>query len=321
MKKIAVAASGGDAPGMNAAIRAIVRTAVNRGVEVYGAWDGYDGLIDLRLERLDSRGVAGILSRGGSVIGAGRSERFIDPSTRATCVAKVKEHGIDGLVVIGGEGSMEGAAELHKLGLPTVILPGTIDNDMPGTEITIGADTAINTAMEAIDRLRDTASAHRRAMLVEVMGRHCGYIAVMAGIATGAELILTPERPVELEQVLTEIQANFDRGKRHFIVVIAEGARWRAAELTQLINDSPTQYDARYTVLGYLQRGGVPSRFDRILATRMGVAATDALLDGASGMLATWRNNQVEMRAFSDLEPRPDPWERELDRVHLLTTL
>ena len=143
----------------------------------------------------------------------------------------------------------------------------------------------------------------------------------MAGIATGAELILTPERRVELEHVLDEIRANFDRGKRHFIVVVAEGATWRAAELTELINESPTPYDARYTVLGYIQRGGVPTQFDRMIATRMGVAATDALLDGASGVLATWRHNQVEVRAVSDLEPRPDPWERALDRVHQLTTL
>lgn len=322
MNKIAVIASGGDAPGMNAAIRAVVRTSIARGVDIYGAWDGYDGLVDQRLQQLDSRTVAGILSRGGSVIGAGRSPRFQDdPATRDTCVANAKAAGIEGLVVIGGDGSMAGALALHELGLPTVVIPGTIDNDMPGTDITIGADTAINTAMEAIDRLRDTASAHRRAMLVEVMGRHCGYIAVMAGIATGAELILTPERPVELEHVLTEIQDNFDRGKRHFIIVVAEGATWRAAELTELINDSPTPYDARYTVLGYVQRGGVPTQFDRMIATRMGVAATDALLDGRSGVLAAWRGSHVVLRPITELEPRPDPWERALDRVHLLTTL
>ena len=306
---------------MNAAIRAVVRTCVSRGVAVYGAWDGYGGLVDQRFSQLDSRNVAGILSRGGSVIGAGRSPRFMDPACQADCVAKAKERGIEGLVVIGGDGSMAGALALHKLGLPTVVIPGTIDNDMPGTEMTIGADTAINTAMEAIDRLRDTASAHRRAMLVEVMGRHCGYIAVMAGISTGAELILTPERPMKLEQVLSEIQANFDRGKRHFIIVVAEGATWRAAQLTDLINESPNPYDARYTVLGYVQRGGVPTQFDRVLATRMGVAATDGLLDGASAVLASWRHNQVELRLIEELEPRPDPWEQALDRVHLLTTL
>jgi 6-phosphofructokinase 1 len=224
-------------------------------------------------------------------------------------------------VVIGGDGSMAGALMLHELGLPTVVIPGTIDNDMPGTDITIGADTAINTAMEAIDRLWGTTSAHRQAMLVEVMGRHCGYLAVMAWIATGAELILTPERPVEFELVLTEIQASRDRGKRHFIIAVAEGATWRAAELTELINESPTPYDARYTVLGYVERGGVPTQFDRMIATRMGVAATDTLLDGTCGVLASWGGNHVVLRSITELEPRPDPWERALDRVHLLTTL
>lgn len=158
-------------------------------------------------------------------------------------------------------------------------------------------------------------------MLVEVMGRHSGYIAVMAGIATGAEMILTPERPVEIEDIFNEMSQTVARNKRHFIIVVAEGARWRAAELTDMINGSANAYEARYTVLGYIQRGGIPTRFDRILATRMGVAATDALLDGESGVLATWRHNQVEMRAFDNLEPRADPWESSLNRVHLLTTI
>jgi 6-phosphofructokinase 1 len=321
MKKIAVIGSGGDAPGMNAAVRAVVRTAIAREVEVWGGWDGYDGIIDLRMERLTTRSVAGIISRGGCIIGAGRSPRFMDPKVREKVVADMRAAGFDGLVVIGGEGSLAGAIELHKLGLPTVTLPGTIDNDMPSTEITIGADTAINTAVEAIDRLKDTAAAHRRAMLVEVMGRHCGYIAVMAGLATGAEMILTPERHVELEDVFAEMQATVTRGKRHFIVVVAEGARWRAADLTRLINESPTSFEARYTVLGYIQRGGVPTRFDRILATRMGVVGTDALLNGQSGILTAWRHNGVELVPWEKLEERTDPWETALYRIHNLTTL
>lgn len=321
MDKLAVLASGGDAPGMNAAIRAITRTAIARGAEVWGAWDGYDGLIDHRLERLTSPSVAGIIGRGGSIIGAGRSPRFFDPHARRACVEYLRSQSIGGLVAIGGEGTLQGAIELHQLGLPTVTVPGTIDNDMPGTEITIGADTAINTAVSAIDHLRDTASSHRRAMLVEVMGRHCGYIAVMAGIATGAEMILTPERPVEFEDIVNEMKATVDRHKRHFIVVVAEGARWRAAELTDLINRSPNGFDARYTVLGYVQRGGTPTRFDRILATRMGVAATDALLDGRSGVLTTWQSNGVEVVDAEGLPPVGDPWEKTLDRVHMLTKI
>jgi 6-phosphofructokinase 1 len=321
MEKIALIASGGDAPGMNAAIRAVTRTALVRDAEVWGAWDGFDGIVDHRLERLVSTSVAGIIARGGSIIGAGRSPRYFEPSVREDCIDHLRSQGIGGLVVIGGEGSLQGAFELHKLGFPTVAIPGTIDNDMPGTEITIGADTAINTAVDAIDRLRDTASSHRRAMLVEVMGRRSGYIAVMAGLATGAEMILTPERSIELEDVFTAMRDTLSQGKRHFIVIVAEGARWRAAELTELINDSPNPYEARYTVLGYIQRGGVPTRFDRILATRMGVAAADALLDGRSGVLATWRSNQVEVVPIDRLSPRKDPWENALDRVHLLTTI
>ena len=321
MKKIAVIGSGGDAPGMNAAVRAVVRTAIARNVEVWGAWDGYDGVIDLRMERLTSRSVAGIISRGGCIIGAGRSPRFIEPDVRQKVVRDMRVAGFDGLVVIGGEGSLKGAIELHRLGFPTVTLPGTIDNDMPSTEITIGADTAINTAVEAIDRLKDTAAAHRRAMLIEVMGRRCGYIAIMAGLATGAEMILTPERDVELEDVFTEMRATVGKGKRHFIVVVAEGARWRAAELTRLINESDNSFDARYTVLGYIQRGGAPTRFDRILATRMGVAGTEALLDGQSGVLTAWRHNSVVLVPPDKLTERGDPWEDALYRIHNLTTM
>jgi 6-phosphofructokinase 1 len=321
MDKIALIASGGDAPGMNAAIRAVTRTAISRGVEVWGAWDGYDGIVDHRLERITSLIVAGIIGRGGSIIGAGRSPRFLVPAVREEAVARLRGAGIGGIVVIGGEGSLAGATELHNLGFPAVTVPGTIDNDMPGTEITIGADTAINTAVEAIDRLKDTAAAHRRSMLVEVMGRHSGYIAVMAGIAAGAEMILTPERDVEIDDVFREMSETITRHKRHFIIVVAEGARWRAAELAGLINDSANAYEARYTILGYIQRGGIPTPFDRILATRMGVAATDAILDGSSGTLATWRNNRIEVLPSNGLEPRKDPWEQSLERVHLLTTI
>lgn len=319
MRSIAILASGGDAPGMNACIRAAARAALQHGLAVYGIDGGYQGLVEGKIAPLTSRGVAGIIARGGSVLGAGRSDAFLRHEVRVECVQFLRERGVDALIVIGGEGSLKGAHELHGLGLATVTVPGTIDNDMPGTEITIGADTAINTAVEAIDRLRDTASAHHRAMIVEVMGRHSGYIAVMAGIATGAEMILTPERPVELADVFHEMDAIGAMGKRHFIIVLAEGARWRAAELTALINDSPNPFEARYTVLGYIQRGGAPTRFDRILATRMGVAAVDALMEGHSDVLIAWRNNHVEARPAGDLEPHPSPWDAQLDRVHRIT--
>ena len=320
VKKIGILASGGDSPGMNAAIRAATRAALHYGVETHGFSDGYRGVINRESEPLTSRSVAGLLRQGGSIIGAGRCPEFFDEGVRQAAADSLRAEGFDGLIVIGGDGSLAGAWELHKLGVPTVAVPGTIDNDMPGTETTIGADTAINTAMEAIDRIRDTASAHRRAMIVEVMGRHCGYIAVMAALATGAEMALTPERPVELEDVFKELRSVWGHGKRHFIIVLAEGARWSAAELAQLINDSAEPYDARYTVLGYIQRGGVPSRFDRILATRMGVAAAEALIEGRSGALVCWRNGHCEAIQADALPPKSAPWDRMLDRVFAITT-
>ncbi len=319
MKKIAVLASGGDAPGMNACIRAVTRTAVVRGVEVRGVWDGFSGLVDHRTEQLTSRGVAGILQRGGSVIGAGRSPEFFEAPCQDDCADYSRSEGIEGLIVIGGDGSLRGSVKLHELGIPTVAVPASIDNDVPGSEICIGVDTAVNTAVEAIDRLRETASAHRRAMIVEVMGRHSGYIAVMSGIATGAELIITPERPVELAEVFREMETVGQKGKRHFIIVLAEGAPWGAPELARLMGEAPNPFDARYTVLGYIQRGGSPSRFDRILATRMGVTAAEALLDGQSGVVVVWRHNRCEVLPVDGLPPRPDPWDDALDHVHRIT--
>ncbi len=319
MQKIAILASGGDAPGMNACIRAATRAAIDQGAEVFGVWHGYNGLVKPNVESLTSRSVAGILQRGGSIIGAGRCPAFFDPAVRERAVKDLRSQGIDGLIVIGGDGSFAGALELHRLGFPTATIPGTIDNDMPGTDITIGADTAINTAMEAIDRLRDTASAHNRAMIVEVMGRHCGYIAIMAGLATGAEMVITPERPVELSAVFQEMDKVWGIGKRHFIIVLAEGAQWSAAQLAKLINQAPNKYDARYTVLGYIQRGGSPTRFDRILATRMGVSAVDALMRGQSGVLIGWRNGRCFVQSGDEIMARPDPWDEVLERVQRIS--
>lgn len=319
MKKIAVLASGGDAPGMNAAIRAVTRAARFHGAGVWGVWDGFGGLVDHRMEELTSRGVAGIMQRGGSIIGAGRSQEFFDEACRIECARYLRGEGIEGLIVIGGNGSLQGAAKLHELGVPTVVVPSSIDNDIGGTDMCIGVDTAINTAVEAIDRLRETASSHQRAMIVEVMGRNSGYIAVMSGIATGAEMIITPERPVGLDEIFEQMRLGGEHGKRHFIIVLAEGATSSATELARQVEEAPNPFDARYTVLGYIQRGGSPSRFDRILATRMGVAATEALLDGRSGVMIAWRNNRCEVVGVDDLPPLSDPWEGSLERVHQIT--
>jgi 6-phosphofructokinase 1 len=320
MQSIAVLASGGDAPGMNACIRTVVRTTLQRGALVWGVEDGFDGLVNHHMAPLTSRGVAGILQRGGSILGAGRCEAFLDPECQQRCVVYLREQGIEGVVVIGGDGSMAGGKQLHRWGMPAVIVPGTIDNDMPGTSLTIGADTAINTAMDAIDRIRDTASSHHRVMVVEVMGRHSGFIAVQSGLATGAEMIITPERLIKLDDVFNEMEAVWSRGKRHFIIVMAEGAQWGADELARLINDADNPYEARYTVLGYTQRGGSPSRLDRILATRMGVAAVDALLDGQSDVLVSWRRNGIEVVPADMEAPRANPWSEMLDRVQQVTT-
>ena len=320
MRSIAVLASGGDAPGMNACIRAATRTALNQGVEVWGISNGFQGLVDQQMEQLTSRSVAGILQRGGSVLGAGRCLEFIDSAVQARCVDYLRGAGVEGLIVIGGDGSLRGVRALNALGLSVVGVPGSIDNDVPGTDTSIGADTAINTAVEAIDRLRDTASAHHRAMIVEVMGRHSGYIAYMAAIASGAEMVIAPEHPIELQEVFDEMQAMEQHGKRHFIIVLAEGARWRAAELTQLINDADNPYDARYTVLGYIQRGGTPSAFDRTLGTRMGVVAANTLLEGKSNVLVALQNGKVTSIGLDTIaadETKSDPW---LQQVFSITS-
>ena len=320
MRSIVVLSSGGDAPGMNACIRAVTRTALENHLTVWGAWDGFEGLVHRRLTRLSSRGVAGILQRGGSILGAGRCPSFLEPEVRERCAQYLRERSVDGLVVIGGDGSMAGAMELHKLGIPVTVVPGTIDNDMPGTQLTVGADTAINIAMDAIDRIRDTASAHHRAMIVEVMGRHSGFIAVQAGLATGAEMIITPERPVALDAIFAAMADAGRRRKRHFIIVLAEGAAITAPDLTRLINEAQNPYEARYTVLGYVQRGGSPTRLDRILATRMGVTAAEALLEGHSNVLVAWRRNRIEIVPCDLSAPRANPWSEMLDRVQNLTS-
>ncbi len=320
MRAIAVLASGGDAPGMNACVRAVTRAALERDAVVWGVEDGFSGLVNQRIEQLTSRGVAGILQHGGCILGAGRCEPFFEARAREQSVTFLRERGVEGLVVIGGDGSLKGAQEVHKLGFPVVTVPGTIDNDMPGTDRSIGAYTAVDVAMEAIDRLRDTASAHHRAMIVEVMGRHSGYIAVMSGVASGAEMILTPERPIDLQGVFQEMAATELRGKRHFIIVLSEGAPWSGFELAQLINEADNPYEARYTTLGYVQRGGSPAALDRILATRMGVAAVDALWEGKSGVLVAWQQSHIVILPADQLSPRADPWSEQLDRAHEITT-
>jgi 6-phosphofructokinase 1 len=284
MKLIGVLTSGGDAPGMNAAIRAVVRCAAEAGAETVGFRGGYRGLLTGDCLSLGLRDVGGILTRGGTILGSGRVPEFCDPDAPAQAIAVLDDLGVDGLVVIGGDGSQAGALTLHDQGFPTVGVASTIDNDLAGFDTSIGVDTALNTAMEMVDRLRDTASSHHRAFVVEVMGRHSGYLALMVGLATGAEIVLTPERPVAARAVEAAMRAAYAAGKSHFIAVVAEGSPLKAAELAADLRAS--DFEIRLAVLGHVQRGGDPTLFDRLLATRSAATAVEALFDGASGSVA-----------------------------------
>ena len=286
-RKIAILTSGGDAPGMNAAIRAAARTGIAKGWEIFGVRDGYAGLVDGLIEPLGARDVGGILQRGGTFLGSARLRDFKDEPVRARGLANLCARGIDGLIVIGGNGSQSGALALEQMGLEVVGVASTIDNDLAGSEITIGVDTALNIALEAIDRLKVTASSHKRAFLVEVMGRNCGYLALMAGIAGGAESVVIPEAEVEPEVIARDIQSAYDRGKAHALVVVAEGARNNATRLLEHFAAHRGQlgYDLRVTTLGHVQRGGAPGAFDRLLATRLAAAAVDHLARGEHGRL------------------------------------
>jgi 6-phosphofructokinase 1 len=286
-RRIAVLTSGGDAPGMNAAIRAVVRTGIDRGWEMFGIRNGYEGLVEGRIDALGARDVGGILQRGGTVLGSARLPGFKNEGVRERGLKQLGDRGIDGLVVIGGNGSQAGALALSRMGLDVVGVASTIDNDLCGSEVTIGVDTALNIALEAIDRLRVTASSHKRAFLVEVMGRNCGYLALMAGIAGGAEAVVVPEAEVDPDHIARELHAAYDRGKAHALVVVAEGAKYNAAGLHRHFEQhrGRLSFDLRVTTLGHVQRGGAPGAFDRLLATRLAAAAVDHLARGEHGRL------------------------------------
>jgi len=287
MKRIAVLTSGGDAPGMNAAIRAVVRTGLDRGWEVFGIHHGYVGLIAGDLSPLGARDVGGIIQQGGTVLGSARCPDFKTAKGRREALRVLQQNGVEALVVIGGNGSQAGACALSEMGFPVVGIASTIDNDLYGSSITIGVDTALNVALEAIDRLKITAESHHRAFLVEVMGRECGYLALVAGIAGGAEAVVIPEMETDPEVLATELRAAYERGKPHALVVVAEGARYNAATLAQYFKEHRERlgFDLRVTILGHVQRGGEPGAFDRLLATRLGAAATEYLARGEHGLL------------------------------------
>jgi 6-phosphofructokinase 1 len=302
MKRISVMTSGGDAPGMNAAIRAVVRTAVAKEVEIYGVERGFQGLIEGMLRPLNARSVSGIIHHGGTILRTARSAAFREEEGLSRAVRSLEKNGIEGLVVIGGDGSYRGAHALWKhCGIPCVGIPGTIDNDIGGTQYTIGFDTALNVAMEAIDRLRDTAASHDRTFFVEVMGRHNGFIGMCSGLAGGAEEVLVPEQPFDLPMLVETLRAGVARGKTSMIVIVAEGGDGGGAyEVSQKVAEASEFKDSRIAVIGHMQRGGTPSAFDRILASRMGVSAVENLLAGASGMMIAAVNNAMVPRPFED---------------------
>jgi len=303
MKRIAVLTSGGDAPGMNAAIRAVVRTGIDRGWEVFGVRHGYAGLIGSDMTALSARDVGGILQRGGTVLGSARSAEFETEAGREKAIRCLNAQGIEALVVIGGNGSQTGAACLFRMGFPVVGVASTIDNDLFGSDITIGVDTALNIALEAIDRLKTTASSHQRAFLVEVMGRRCGYLALMAAIAGGAEAVLLPEFDTDPEALAAELHGVYLRGKPHAIVVVAEGVKHNAEALAAYFrkNQERLGFDLRVTTLGHVQRGGQPGAFDRILATRLGGGATEALAKGERGVLVGFIKGEIVTTPLADV--------------------
>ncbi len=287
MKRIAVLTSGGDGPGLNPCIRAVVRTAIDKGLEVVGVRRGYAGLIESDMMELNARSVGGILNRGGTFLGTARSLEFKTQKGQRQVLRNLNRVSINGLVVIGGNGSLTGALKLHEMGFPVVGIPATIDNDVNGTDISIGVDTTLNTILDAVDKIKDTASSHERAFLVVVLGRDSGYLALMASIASGAELALIPEVKIEVEEVVRAVDAAYIRGKAHCIIVAAEGWEPGARALYDYLRERREEigFGVRLTVLGHVQRGGSPTAYDRILATRLGAAAVQALLDGRNGMM------------------------------------
>jgi 6-phosphofructokinase 1 len=301
MKKIAVFTSGGDSPGMNACIRAVVRTAIYRDTQVAGIVRGYNGMIEGDFIEMDSRSVSNIIQRGGTILKTARSQEFETKEGRQKAYDNLVKHGVEGIICIGGNGTFTGAKVFYEeFGIPSIGAPGTIDNDLYGTDFTIGFDTAINTAVEAIDRIRDTADSHGRVFFIEVMGRHAGYIALAAGIAGGAEVILVPEQKNDWQK-LTDYFIR-DKSKKAFsIVVVAEGDEQGGAyKIVERLRESIPDFDPRVSILGHIQRGGSPTGYDRVLASRLGNAAVEALISGETNKMVGLINNQVELTSYDD---------------------
>lgn len=296
VKRMAVLTSGGDAPGMNPAVRAVVRMGTSLGLEVYGVERGFQGLMEGDMHLLRIRDIGGILGRGGTILQSARTEEFKTEAGRRKALRSLNAHGIEGLIIIGGNGTQHGAYALSQMGFPLVTIPSTIDNDICFTDLTLGVDTALNTVLDAIDKIRDTASSHQRAFLIETMGRDSGYLALMSGIAGGAEVILIPEAPMTPEQVLGAIQVQYELGKPHSIIVVAEGHEpdTQAVYTYLKAREADIGFTVRMTILGHIQRGGTPTAFERLLATRLAVAAVQNLTAGYVGMMVGLVGNKIQ---------------------------
>ena len=300
MKRIGVLTSGGDNPGLNPCIRAVVRMGVHIGLEVMGIRRGYAGLIDGEIDEMSARSVGGIIGQGGTILATARCPEFYEARGRREALRTLNRFGIEGLIVIGGNGSLTGALELWRMGFPTIGIPSTIDNDVEGTQLSIGVDTALNTILDAIDKIKDTATSHNRAFLIETMGRNCGYLALASGIAGGAEMVLIPEHETPFEQITQIIESAYVRGKPHCIIVVAEGWKPGARALVNQLTEQRQDlgFSVRVTQLGYVQRGGSAGAFDRILATRFGAAAVRELVAGNAGNIVGWVRDAITLTSL-----------------------
>ena len=304
MKRIGLLTSGGDAPGMNAAIRVIVRKGSEIGAEILGIQRGFRGLIDGDVVPLDNRAAGGIIERGGTILRTARAASFLTLDGQKSAVATIAEQGMDGLIVIGGDGSLKGARAMHEHGVATIGIPASIDNDIPGTTMAIGVDTALNTAVDALNKIRDTAYSHERVFVVEVMGRRSGYIALMSGLAGGAEIVLIPEVKVSLDEIYALIDSGRQIGKRHSIIAVAEGfcAEGSSGRAISEFLRKKTDLEIRLTILGHLQRGGSPTAFDRILASRFGAMAIESLVEGISGKMTALTQGRIATIPLAEIE-------------------
>lgn len=300
MKKIGVFTSGGDAPGMNAAVRAVVRTCIYNNIEAYGIYEGYKGLIEGNIKQLNSRDVSNIIQRGGTILKSARCKEFHTKEGRQQAFDNIKKFGLDGIVSIGGDGTFTGAATFNKeFNIPFVGIPGTIDNDLYGTDNTIGYDTALNTVVEAVDKIRDTANSHNRLFLIEVMGRDAGFLALRSGIGVGAEAILIPETQTYINELVTKLESDSKKHKESMIVIVAEGDDAGGAyEVAEKIKAKCPKYDSRVTVLGHIQRGGSPSVADRVLASQLGNAAVNSLLSNKTNVMVGIINKEIVFTPF-----------------------